>query len=71
VDPSETEEVIAAARAPFPFIQADEKYIVWGATENGRLLQVVFVIDPDDSIFVIHARDLTGKEKKRFRRRLK
>jgi len=25
--------------------------------------------DPDDSIFVIHARDLTDKEKKRFRRR--
>jgi len=29
----------------------------------------VFVIDTDDSIFVIHARDLTDKEKRRFRRR--
>ena len=69
VESYEAEEVVAGARAPFPLIQADEKYLVWGATENGRLLQVVFVIDPDDSIFVIHARDLTDKEKKRFRRR--
>jgi hypothetical protein len=29
----------------------------------------VFVIDPDDSIFVIHARPLTEREKRRYRRR--
>ena len=37
---------LPAARSPFPLVQADEKYLVWGATENGRLLQVVFVIHP-------------------------
>jgi uncharacterized protein len=71
IDPSEAEEVVTGAKSPFPLVQDDEKYLVWGATENGRLLQVVFVIDPDDSIFVIHARDLTDREKKRFRRRFK
>ena len=71
VDPSEAEQVVAGAMAPFPYVQADEKYLVWGATEDGRLLQVIFVIDPDDSIFVIHARDLTENEKKTFRRRRK
>ena len=69
VEPSEAEEVVAGSRAPFPLVQADEKYLVWGATDDGRLLQVVFLIDPDDSIFVIHARELTRKEKRGFRRR--
>ncbi|MGH9368553.1 MAG: hypothetical protein ACRD3M_12855 [Thermoanaerobaculia bacterium] len=59
------------ARSPFPLAQADEKYLVWGATEAGRLLQVVFVIDPDGSVFVIHERPLTDKEKRRYRRRAK
>ena len=71
VDPSEAEEVVTGARSPFPLVQNEEKYLVWGATENGRHLQVVFVIDPDDSIFVIHARDLTEREKRRFRRRFR
>ena len=44
---------------------------MWGPTEAGRLLQVVFVIDPDDTFFLIHARPLTEKEKKRFRRRMR
>ena len=42
-----------------------------GPTGSGRLLQVVFVIDPDDTIFVIHARPLTENEKKRYRRRIR
>ncbi len=69
VDPTEAEEVVLGARAPFPLVQAAEKYLVWGATEDGRLLQVVFVLDPDDSVFVIHGRELTEAEKKRYRRR--
>ncbi len=35
------------------------------------LLQVVFVIDPDDTVFVIHARPLTERERKRYRRRVR
>lgn len=71
VSPAEAEEVVLGARAPFPLGQADEKYLVWGPTEEGRLLQVVFVIDPESSIFVIHGRPLTNAEKKRYRRRKK
>lgn len=71
VQPEEAEEVVLRARAPFPLAQDDEKFLVWGRTEAGRLLQVVFVIDPDDTAFVIHARPLTGTEKKRFRRRMR
>ncbi len=71
VEPREAEEVALRARSPFPLIQGDEKYLVWGPTEAGRLLQVVFVIDPDDAIFVIHSRPLTEKEKRRYRRRVR
>lgn len=71
VTPAEAEEVLLGAKPPFPLVEADEKYLVWGATDAGRLLQVVFVIDPDDTVFVIHARPLTEKEKKRFRRRMR
>lgn len=69
VHPAEAEEVVLGARSPFPLGQADEKYLVWGPTKDGRLLQIVFVIDRDDSIFVIHGRPLTEAEKKRYRRR--
>jgi len=69
VEPTEAEEIVLHSRPPFPLEQRDQKYLVWGATDSGRLLQVVFLIDPDDSIFVIHARELTDKEKRRFRRR--
>ena len=71
VHPEEAEEVVLGARSPFPRVQSDEKYLVWGATEDGRLLQIVFVIDPDDSVFVIHGRELTNSEKRRYRRRRK
>lgn len=71
IEPSEAEEVIVGARPPFPLVQSEEKYLVWGPTEAGHLLQVVFVIDRDDTVFVIHARPLTEQEKKRYRRRVK
>jgi len=34
-------------------------------------LQVVFVFNEDDDVYVIHARPLTDKEKKGYRRRRK
>jgi uncharacterized DUF497 family protein len=68
ITPEEAEDVVRSARAPFPLVQNDEKYLVWGPGTGGRLLQVVFVIDPDDAVFVIHARPLTDAEKRRYRR---
>ena len=71
VEPDEAEEVVLNARSPFPLVQEGQKYLVWGSTESGRLLQVVFVIDPDNTVFVIHARPLTEREKARYRRRVR
>jgi uncharacterized DUF497 family protein len=69
VGPEEAEEVVDRATAPFPERHRRERLRVWGKTAEGRHIQVVFVLDPEGSIFVIHARPLTESEKRRFRRR--
>ena len=71
VDPREAEEVVREARPPYPLASTDDKFLVWGPTAEGRFLQVVFLVDGEDSVFVVHARPLTEKEKKRYRRRLR
>jgi uncharacterized DUF497 family protein len=71
LEPEEAEEVVRKARAPYPLASGDEKFLVWGPTAEGRLLQVVFVLDEEDSVFIIHARPLTDNEKRRYRRRLR
>ena len=69
VDPDEAAAVVRHAAPPYPLYRGDGKWLVWGRGRGGRFLQVVFVIDPTDSVFVIHARPLTGREKRRARRR--
>lgn len=68
VSPQEAERVVIAARSPFPRLIEEDKWLVWGHGKGGRLVQVVFLLDDDDTVFVIHARPLTDKEKQRFRR---
>ena len=69
VTPAEVEHVVETAVAPYPQYRPDDKYLVWGSTLAGRLLQVVYVLDEDDSAFVIHARPLADREKRRRQRR--
>jgi len=69
VDPTEAEAIVRRARQPYPLWRPDEKWLVWGAGRGGRLLQVVFVIDEENAVYVIHARPLTLREKARYRRR--
>ena len=57
------------AKRPFPRAVEDDKYLVWGRGSSGRLLQVVFVVDDNETLFVIHARPLTEREKKRWAKR--
>jgi uncharacterized DUF497 family protein len=68
VSPGEAERAVRSARRPFPRKMEDDKWIVWGRGSGGRPLQVIFVLDEDETIFVIHARPLTDQEKRRFRR---
>ena len=69
VSPAEAESVVRQATAPFPLRREDDKWLVWGRGRGGRYLQVVYILDPDDTVYVIHARPLTPGEKKRLRRR--
>jgi uncharacterized DUF497 family protein len=69
VDPAEAEMVVRRARRPFPQQIGDDKLLVMGQGSGGRYLQVIYILDPDDTVFVIHARPLTDGEKRRYRRR--
>jgi uncharacterized DUF497 family protein len=68
--PEEAEEVVMGASRPYPSRALDGRWLVWGPTSRGQLLQVVYLLDPDGTVFVIHARPLTDREKRRLRRRL-
>ncbi len=69
VDPDEAEQVVRQARQPYPLWYAEGKWGVWGPGRGGRLLQVVYVLDDDGTVYVIHARPLNEREKQRYRRR--
>ena len=69
ISPFEAEYLVQNARRPYPQHRADGKWLVWGRTWSGAMLQVIYTFSPADVVFVIHARPLTEAEKHRFRRR--
>ncbi len=71
VEIEEAEMVVRGAKAPFPIKIEEEKWLAKGQGIGGRLLQVIYIVDPDKTLFVIHARPLTEGEKKQLRRRRK
>ena len=71
VTEEEAERVVRSAKAPFPRKHGDEKWTVIGRGIGGRFLQVIYLVDPDKTSFVIHARPINDREKKRLRKRRK
>ena len=69
VTPVEAEYVVNHARSPWPMFRGDDKWLAAGQTAARRYLQVIFIFDPADLVFVVHARPLTEREKRRCRRR--
>jgi uncharacterized protein len=70
VSPAEAEFVIAQAQAPFPQYVGDGRHLVRGQSGGGGYLQVIFIYDKfDGRTYVIHARPLTEKEKRQYKRR--
>lgn len=67
VDWDEAEAVLA--HDPLILRTADDRYLAYGQTDEGRFLLVVCIRKPGPLIRVITARDLTDREKKRYRRR--
>jgi uncharacterized DUF497 family protein len=62
VSPEEAELAVRGCRRPFPRKIEGDKWLVWGRGSGDRLLQVIFVLDPADMVYVIHARPLTELE---------
>lgn len=69
VAPEEAEWVVRTARRPWPERREDNKWLVIGPGTGGRFLQVVFVREEDDVVYVIHARPMNDREKHRYRKR--
>jgi uncharacterized DUF497 family protein len=63
------EEAESVACKGKPRHRGDGKYLVVGRGHGGRWLQVIYVLDEDGTLYVIHARPLTDAEKRRWRRR--
>lgn len=71
ISPEEAEYVVENASQPYPDMIGDGKALVIGRTSAGEYLQVIFIFDDDGTVYVIHARPLTDKEKRRYRRRMR
>jgi uncharacterized DUF497 family protein len=50
VTPAEAEFVVENAEPPFPQHIGDGKRRVWGATNSGRMLQVIYVLKAHDQV---------------------
>ncbi len=66
---AKAEYVVSHAQRPYPQTREDEKWRVMGRGRGDRWVQVIFIFDPEDVVFVIHARPLTDREKRRERKR--
>ena len=71
VSPEEAELVVNRPARGYPREARNESYEVHGQTASGVYLKVVYVVDPEPGtmIYVIHARPLTEREKRRIRSR--
>ena len=69
VTTAEAEWIVNNARRPYPEEAGGGRLLVRGQTATGDYLQVSYVLDADDTVYVIHARPLTDREKRRYRRR--
>lgn len=68
VSPAEAEYVVRNARRPYPGPAGEGKWRVRGQTRFGWYLQVIFIKDDPQTLYVIHARPLTDRERRAFRR---
>lgn len=66
LDPDDVEHVINRART---FTASGDKRRVTGATPAGKWIQAIYLIDDDDSLFVIHARPLDADEARTARKK--
>jgi uncharacterized DUF497 family protein len=64
----DVEYVVNRAQRPYPTPIGNEKWLVIGAMRNSRMIQAIYLIEPQQILFVIHARPLSRAERRRHRR---
>ena len=60
----EIESVVQSARRRFPRKIDRSKWLVIGRGAGGRFVEVIFLLDPDATVFVIHAMPLTTRRRR-------
>ena len=65
----DAEHAVRRAMRPYPQRIDGGKVLVRGQARSGSYLQVIYVPQDNQEVFVVHARPLTEKEKARLRRR--
>jgi len=58
------ELVVRNASRPYPRRIGDEKWQVIGRGVGDRFVQVIYVVDPDDRLFILHAMPLTTRRRR-------
>jgi len=61
--PREAEQVVNHPARGYPR-RSGKKYKVVGRGQGDRWVQVIYLIDPDGTIFVIHAMPLTSRRRR-------
>ena len=64
VSPAEAEQVVRGARRPYPRQNGKGKWLVIGRGRGNRVVEVVYLVDPDDTLFIIHAMPLTTRRRR-------
>ena len=65
------EEAEQVVRSPFPHFPRRHKEGSWpavGRAGGGRVIEVVYIVDPGGALFIIHAMPLTGRRRNKWRR---
>jgi len=60
----EIEAAVRAAHRRFPRKIDRDKWLVIGRGAGGRFIEVIFLLDPDGTAFVIHALPLTTRRRR-------
>jgi hypothetical protein len=60
----EAAHVVRNARRPYPMHEGGGKWRVVGRGQGDRPIQMFHVVDPDDTVFVIHAMPLTTRRRR-------
>jgi uncharacterized DUF497 family protein len=63
----EAESIIGQGRRPWPHRTGGNKWMVEGRGQGDRPVRVVYLLDPDKTIYIIHAMPLTTRRRRRSR----